>query len=34
VQWHPEADATSPLIAGLVEEARAYRAEREQQEAM
>ena len=34
VQWHPEADATSPLIAALVEEARAYRAEREQQEAM
>jgi putative glutamine amidotransferase len=28
VQWHPEADATSPLIAGLVEEARSYRAER------
>jgi putative glutamine amidotransferase len=28
VQWHPEADATSPLIAGLVEEARAYAAER------
>jgi putative glutamine amidotransferase len=28
VQWHPEADATSPLIAALVEEARAYRAER------
>jgi len=28
VQWHPEADKTSPLIAGLVEEARAYRAER------
>jgi len=34
VQWHPEADATSPLIAALVEEARAYRAEREQQEAV
>jgi putative glutamine amidotransferase len=28
VQWHPEADESSPLIAGLVEEARAYRAER------
>jgi putative glutamine amidotransferase len=28
VQWHPEADETSPLIAGLVEEARAYAAER------
>ena len=28
VQWHPEADETSPLIAGLVAEARAYRAER------
>jgi putative glutamine amidotransferase len=28
VQWHPEADETSPLIAALVEEARAYRAER------
>jgi putative glutamine amidotransferase len=27
VQWHPEADAASPLIAALVEEARAYRAE-------
>ena len=27
VQWHPEADETSPLIAGLVEEARAYRGE-------
>jgi putative glutamine amidotransferase len=25
VQWHPEADPTSPLIAALVEEARAYR---------
>ena len=25
VQWHPEADETSPLIAALVEEARAYR---------
>jgi putative glutamine amidotransferase len=28
VQWHPEADETSPLIAALVEDARAYRAER------
>jgi putative glutamine amidotransferase len=28
VQWHPEADSTSPLVAALVEEARAYRAER------
>ena len=28
VQWHPEVDETSPLIAALVEEARAYRAER------
>jgi len=28
VQWHPEADETSPLIATLVDEARAYRAER------
>jgi putative glutamine amidotransferase len=28
VQWHPEADATSPLVAALVEEARGYRAER------
>jgi putative glutamine amidotransferase len=28
VQWHPEADETSPLIAALVEEARAYRGER------
>ena len=25
VQWHPEADPASPLIAELVEEARAYR---------
>jgi putative glutamine amidotransferase len=25
VQWHPEADQTSPLIAALVEQARAYR---------
>ena len=28
VQWHPDADETSPLVAALVEEARAYRAER------
>ena len=28
VQWHPEADEASPLIAALVEEARAYAAER------
>ena len=28
VQWHPEADETSPLVTALVEEARAYRAER------
>jgi putative glutamine amidotransferase len=28
VQWHPEADETSPLIAALVDEARTYRAER------
>ncbi|MGI8781622.1 MAG: gamma-glutamyl-gamma-aminobutyrate hydrolase family protein [Solirubrobacteraceae bacterium] len=28
VQWHPEADQTSPLVAALVQEARAYRAER------
>ena len=28
VQWHPEVDETSPLIEALVEEARAYRAER------
>jgi putative glutamine amidotransferase len=35
VQWHPEADETSPLIVALVAEARAYRAERnrEQEEA-
>jgi len=26
VQWHPEADPASPLIAALVEEARQYRA--------
>ena len=28
VQWHPEADPSSPVIAALVEAARAYRAER------
>ena len=28
VQWHPEADETSRIIGALVEEARAYRAER------
>jgi len=28
VQWHPEADESSPLIGALVDEARAYRAER------
>jgi putative glutamine amidotransferase len=28
VQWHPEADEASPLIAALVDEARGYRAER------
>jgi putative glutamine amidotransferase len=28
VQWHPEVDPTSPLIAGLVEQARTYREER------
>jgi putative glutamine amidotransferase len=28
VQWHPEADETSPLIAALVDEARVYGAER------
>jgi len=28
VQWHPEVDPASPLIAALVEEARTYRAER------
>ncbi len=32
VQWHPEVDSTSPLIAALVEEARAYRAERLERE--
>ncbi len=30
VQWHPEADVASPMIAGLVDEARAYRAERKE----
>ena len=34
VQWHPEADAASPLIAALVEEARAYREERTEQAAL
>jgi putative glutamine amidotransferase len=29
VQWHPEADETSPLIAALVEEAREYAMRRE-----
>jgi len=33
VQWHPEVDETSPLIAALVDEARAYRAERLEREA-
>jgi putative glutamine amidotransferase len=33
VQWHPEADETSPLIAGFVEEARAYAAERHRRRA-
>jgi len=28
VQWHPEVDETSPLIAALVDEARAYRSAR------
>ena len=28
VQWHPEVDVTSPIVAGLVEEARAYRSDR------
>jgi putative glutamine amidotransferase len=28
VQWHPEADETSPIIAALVEQAREHRAER------
>lgn len=28
VQWHPEADPASPVIAGLVAEARAYRSGR------
>jgi putative glutamine amidotransferase len=30
VQWHPEADETSPLIAALVEEAREYATRREE----
>ncbi len=30
VQWHPEADVASPMIAGLVDEARVYRAERKE----
>jgi putative glutamine amidotransferase len=30
VQWHPEADPRSPLVAALVEEARQYRAAREE----
>jgi putative glutamine amidotransferase len=30
VQWHPEVDPASPLIAGLVEEARAYRTARQE----
>jgi putative glutamine amidotransferase len=29
VQWHPEADETSPMVAALVEEAREYAAARE-----
>jgi putative glutamine amidotransferase len=33
VQWHPEADETSPLIAALVAEARVYRAETQQEAA-
>jgi len=28
VQWHPEVDPESPLLAALVDEARAYRSER------
>ena len=28
VQWHPEVDETSPLVAALVDEARAYRNDR------
>ena len=34
VQWHPEADAASPLIGALVEEARTYREERTGQAAL
>jgi putative glutamine amidotransferase len=30
VQWHPEADATSPLIAALVEEAHEYATRRDE----
>jgi putative glutamine amidotransferase len=30
VQWHPEADGHSPLIAALVDEARAHRAARQE----
>jgi putative glutamine amidotransferase len=30
VQWHPEADQESPLVAALVEEARQYRTAREE----
>jgi putative glutamine amidotransferase len=30
VQWHPEADETSPLIAALVEEAREYATRRDE----
>jgi putative glutamine amidotransferase len=33
VQWHPEADETSPLIAALVADARAHRAELQQEAA-
>ena len=29
VQWHPEADETSPVIGALVEQASAYRADRD-----
>jgi len=34
VQWHPEADPASPLIAALVEEARTYREEKTGQAAL
>jgi putative glutamine amidotransferase len=30
VQWHPEADPTSPLVAALVDEARQHRAARQE----